>query len=88
LLARIDIINGYQKDDGSFEANPRVRLVNIQFSSGATYLVELLDTKDLQFVVPAGEAIEWVKLVIVSAYPGAANEDTALSEVHLYEKVD
>jgi hypothetical protein len=88
LLARIDIVNGYQKEETSFAANPRAKLVSVQFSSGATYLVELQDTQDLQFIVPAGEAIEWVKLVIVSVYPGKVNEDTALSEVHLYERVD
>jgi len=32
--------------------------------------------------------VEWVKLVIVSVYPGEEWEDTALSEVRLYEKND
>jgi hypothetical protein len=88
LLAKIEIANGYQKDTSTFAANPRVRLLSIQFSSGATYLVELYDTPDFQSIVPAGEAIEWIKLVIVSVYPGKSNEDTALSEVRLYKQVD
>jgi hypothetical protein len=88
LLSRIEIANGYQKDAARFRTCPRVKLVNIEFSSGATYLVELQDTQDLQFIVPAGEAIEWIKLVIVSVYPGVENEETALSEVRLFEKAD
>jgi hypothetical protein len=88
LISRIEIANGYQKDQARFETNPRVRLVNIEFSSGATYLVELKDTKDLQYIIPAGEATEWIKFVIVSVYPGVQSEDTALSEIHLFEKSD
>lgn len=88
VLTRIDIANGYQKDANRFAANPRVRLVNVEFSSGATYLVELQDTMELQYMVPPKEAVEWVKMVIISIYPGKDNEETALSDVRLFEKVD
>jgi hypothetical protein len=88
LLARIEIANGYQKDYARFQTDPRVKLVNIEFSSGAMLLIRLKDTEDLQFLTPPGEAVEWVKLVIVSVYPGVENEETALSEVRLYEKPD
>jgi hypothetical protein len=88
LLSRIEIANGYQKDSARFETNPRVRLVNIEFSSGATLLVELKNTQELQFLTPPGEAVEWVKLVIVSVYPGVESDETALSEVRLFEKAD
>jgi hypothetical protein len=88
LLARIEVANGYQKDPASFARNPRVKLVNVEFSSGGTYLVELYDTTDLQTIIPAGEAIDWVKLVIVSVYPGENDYGTALSEVRLFEKAD
>lgn len=99
VLARIEIANGYQKDVARFASNPRVRLVNLEYSSGATQLVELYDTRDLQYIIPPNEAVEWVQLVIVSVYSGAnsdgassaltsISEDTSLSEVHIYEKVD
>jgi hypothetical protein len=88
LLSRIEIFNGYQKDSARFETNPRVKLLNIEFSSGATLLVQLADTQDLQFIGPPGEAVEWVKLVIVSVYPGVESDETALSEVRLFEKAD
>ena len=88
LLARIEIASGFQKDAGRFALNPRVKLVNVEFSSGATYLVALYDTMDPQTIIPAGEAIEWVKLVVVSVYQGEDDTGTALSEVRLFEKVD
>ena len=85
-LARLEILNGYQKDDERFVGNPRVRLVMVEYSSGATQLVELSDVRDPQIINPASEAVEWVKLAIVSVYPGDKWEDTALSEVRIYEK--
>jgi hypothetical protein len=88
VLARLEIANGFQKDDQRFRGNPRVRLVKVEYSSGATQLVELFDVKDLQMVVPTSEAVEWVRLIVVSVYPGERWEDAALSEVHLYEKAD
>ena len=87
-LARLEILNGYQKDDERYLGNPRVRLVMVEYSSGATQLVELSDVRDPQIVNPTSEAVEWVKLAIVSVYPGDKWEDTALSEVRIYEKSD
>jgi hypothetical protein len=87
-LARIEILNGYQKDEERFAGNPRVRLIMVEYSSGATQLVELSDLKDPQMINPTSEAVEWVKLAIVSVFPGDQWEDTALSEVRIYEKTD
>lgn len=87
-LARIEILNGYQKDDERYLGNPRVRLIMVEYSSGATQLVELSDVRDPQMINPTSEAVEWVKLAIVSVYPGDKWEDTALSEVRIYEKTD
>ncbi len=88
LLSRIEVANGYQKDTARFSNRPRVRLVKIEYSSGATQLVELRDVQELQYILPAGEAIQWVKLVIVSVYPGENDEDTSISEVRLFERAD
>jgi hypothetical protein len=87
-LARIEIANGYQKDDGRFLGNPRVRLLKVEYSSGAVQIVQLFDVKDMQIIEPASEAVEWVRLVILSVYPGDEWQDTALSEVRIYEKTD
>jgi len=83
-LSRIEIANGYQKDKQRFAGNPRVKSLKIEYSNGTTQLVDLLDTMEFQVVTPTPQPTEWVRLVIVSVYPGNEWEDTALSEVHFY----
>jgi len=84
LLSRIEIANGYQKDDDRFDGNIRIRSLEVEYSSGIVQLVDLLDTKEMQTVMPTHKAVEWVKLTIVSVYPGYEWEDAALSEVRMY----
>jgi pectate lyase len=84
VISRIEIANGYQKDQQRFQGNPRVKSVKIEYSNGATQLVDLLDTMEFQALTPTHQPVEWVKLVIVSVYPGDQWEDTALSEVRFY----
>jgi hypothetical protein len=85
-LARIEIANGYQKDDERFAGNVRVRVIELRYSDGTTQLVQLLDTKGLQTINPAVAETEWIKLTIVSVYPTYQWQDAALSEVRIYEK--
>ncbi|OFW57520.1 MAG: hypothetical protein A2133_01995 [Actinobacteria bacterium RBG_16_64_13] len=86
VLTRIEIANGYQKDDERFLGNPRVRSLKVEYSNGTTQLVDLLDTKQFQAITPTGQPVEWVKLIIVSVYAGDEWEDTALSEVRVYAR--
>lgn len=88
VLARIEIANGYQKDDDRFLGNPRVKSMKLEYSNGSVQLVDLLDAEDLQTVIPIRQEVEWVKFVIVSVYPGYEWEDTALSEVRIYTSSD
>lgn len=83
-LSRIEIANGYQKDEDRFFGNPRVRSLQVEYSTGSTQLVTLLDTKEFQVIVPTRQPVEWVKLTIVSVYPGDKWDDTSLSEVRIY----
>ena len=85
-LSSLQILNGYQKDDQRYLGTPRVRLIKVEYSSGATQLVELADVKDPQIIESTTEAVEWVKVIIVSVYPGGQWEDAAISEVRIYEK--
>jgi hypothetical protein len=87
-LARIEIANGYQKDDGRFQGNPRVRSLRIEYSNGTTQLVDLLDTAEFQAITPTIQPVEWVRFSIVSVYAGEEWEDTALSEVRFYSRPD
>jgi len=84
-LARMEIANGYQKDKERFQGNVRVKSLKVEYSNGTTQLVDLLDTEDLQTVTATRQAVEWVKLTIVSVYPDYVWEDAALSEVRMYE---
>jgi hypothetical protein len=88
VIVRLEIANGYQKDDDRFLGNPRVKSLKIEYSNGATQLVELLDVKDFQSVDAVQRPAEWIKLTIVSVYPDYEWEDAALSEVRIYERAD
>jgi hypothetical protein len=88
VLDHLEIANGYQKDDDRFFSHARVKSLKVEYSNGATQLVELLDTKDLQSVTTARRATEWIKLTIVSVYPDYEWEDAALSEVRVYALPD
>lgn len=84
VLSRIEIANGYQKDDDRYWGNGRVKSLAIEYSTGTTQLVDLVDTTDFQTVIPTRQPVEWVKLVLVSTFPGEVWEDTGLSEVRMY----
>lgn len=86
VLSRIEIANGYQKDDDRFRGNPRVRSLEVAYSNGTTQLITLVDTEEFQSITPTRQPVEWVKLTIVSVYPGDEWDDTALSEVRIYAR--
>lgn len=86
VLARIEIANGYQKDDERYFGNGRVRSLAIEYSTGTTQLVDLLDSKDIQTIIPTRQPVEWFKITIVDVYPGKIWDDTALSEVRIYAR--
>ena len=85
VLSRIEIANGYQKDDDRYAGNPRVQSLKVEYSNGTSQLVDLLDSKELQIITPTRQPITSVRIVIVSVYPGAEWDDTALSEVRFWE---
>jgi hypothetical protein len=87
-LVRIDVANGNQKDEKYFKGDIRVKTVQLEYSSGSTQLVDLLDTQDLQSIKTLRERIDWIKVTIVSVYPGYTWANAALSEVRLYGLVD
>jgi len=82
--ARIEIANGYQKDAERFHGNVRVKSLKLEYSNGATQVVELLDTEDFQSVTTVQASTEWIKLTIQSVYPDYVWADAALSEVRIF----
>jgi|WetSurMetagenome_2_1015567.scaffolds.fasta_scaffold134016_2 hypothetical protein len=85
VLSRIEIANGYQKDDDRFSGNPRVQSIKVEYSNGTSQLVDLLDSKEMQIITPTRQPITSLRIVIVSVYPGTEWDDTALSEVRFWE---
>jgi hypothetical protein len=81
---RIEIANGYQKDSQRFRGNPRVRTIQIDYSDGSQQLVNLYDIVGYQYITTTGGATTYVKLTIVSVYPGDAWEDASLSEIRFF----
>lgn len=83
-LSRIDIANGYQRDQKRFSGNERVRTLRIEYSNGSTQEVQLYDDMGYQQIEPAvsrEEGISSIRLTILSVYPGDSWEDAALSEI-------
>jgi hypothetical protein len=60
----------------------------VEYSNGVTQLIELADSKEYQSIVATSEAVDWVKLTIVSVYDGEQWDDTALSEVRIFQKAE
>jgi hypothetical protein len=86
-IGRIEIANGNQKSKTLFAANPRVRSLRIEYANGATQLVELRDTENVQYVNTFRNSTEWIRLTIVSVYSSYTSPDTSLSEVRFYAVV-
>ena len=86
-LARMEIANGYQRDAERFAGNVRVKNIELQYSGGATQVVQLLDAQGLQEIRPAVKSTEWIKLTILSVYPTYKWQDAALSELRVYETI-
>lgn len=84
-LSKIEIANGYQKDQRRFEGNPRVATLRIEYSTGETQTVQLYDSMGYQIVTPTAGAVEWVTFEIRSTYPGDSWDDTSISEIRLYK---
>lgn len=79
LLRRIDIINGYNKED-RFKLNARAQNVEVVSASGRR-LATLQDTSGVQHLPVPGSATTFIKLVIKSAYPGTQFADLCLTDI-------
>ena len=86
-LSRVEVANGYQRDDERFAGNVRVKSLELEYSDGTKQLVQLLDAKGLQTIEPAVEETAQITFTIISVYPRYEWEDAALSEIRVYERV-
>lgn len=85
VLTRIEIANGFQKDEERFQGCIRVRSLKLEYSNGSVQLVDLLDTMDVQAVMARSEPTAWLKMTITAIYPDYTWDDAAMSEVRVFE---
>jgi predicted nucleic acid-binding Zn ribbon protein len=84
-LSRIEIANGYQKDQERFSGNARVKSLELQYSNGVVQVVQLRDVEGLQVIEPSTDETQWIKATILSIYPTYVWPEAALSEMRVYE---
>jgi len=86
-LVRLEIGNGYQKSPDLFSGYERVKSILLEYSDGATQVVQLLDSQSLQEITPAADQTLWIKFTVLSVYPTFTWQDAALSEIRVYETI-
>lgn len=82
-ISRVYIANGYGKTKRSYLENGRIREASIATESGSA-IITLADSNEERAIrLPpglAGKKTRWIKLTILSVYPGNKFQDTALGE--------
>lgn len=83
VLDRVELINGWIKDDRLWRHNSRVKKAILGFSDGTAQVIELADTQNrLRFALP-GPTTRWVQLTIDEIYPGAQwNIESGITDVY------
>jgi hypothetical protein len=83
-LVRMEIANGYQKDERRYFGNARPRTIRIEYSDGSSQMAQLVDEQGYQSLPLAPKGTETLTFTIESVYPGNLWEDMAVSEIRLY----
>ncbi len=78
-IGSMTFVNGYAKTPELFQANGRVREVRIETNSGYSKAVTLKDTREQQTIRISPHKVSWLRLTIVSVYPGKRAEDTCVT---------
>lgn len=82
-LAGFEIINGYDKDQRTWNNNSRVHTLEATTSDGTTLSVDLQDVRGasrFDFTPPVKS--NWLELRIKGVFPGAKFKDTAIAELY------
>jgi hypothetical protein len=79
-IGTLMITNGYTKSDATFRANGRVQRARIETDNGFTRTITLKDTREPQKISLKKAPLAWVKMTILSVYPGDRHADTCISE--------
>ncbi|MEM8557548.1 MAG: hypothetical protein AAGG50_06975 [Bacteroidota bacterium] len=82
----VRLFNGYGKSERAWEANGRVRYLDVLVNGEPFIVIEVHDLMMVQEATWEGMDVrpgDRIELVIADVYPGARYEDTALTEVLL-----
>jgi hypothetical protein len=78
----VEIANGYAKSRKAYADNGRIARARLEFQGGGGYELTLQDSLEPQTIrLPAAVTSGWVRLVILSVYPGGRWQDTCLNEL-------
>jgi hypothetical protein len=84
-LVRIEISNGYQKDESFFSNYVRVQSIELDYSDGSRQVVELQDEQGIQVIEPNVSETGWIQLKVLSVYPDYKFPNAAVSDIRIYE---
>ncbi len=78
------IVNGFAENESLWEANSRVKKIKLTINDTKEYIVDLEDTRAIQYIdvdYKINNIVEPIKVVaeILEVYEGDKYEDTALS---------
>ncbi len=87
-VARVGLVNGYAKDQQLYEANNRIKRLDVSVNGGKPFSVavpdERLTTEHHYFDLPQpNSAVKTIKLTIAEVYKGTQFDDTCLTDIVL-----
>ncbi len=78
----VEIANGYAKGPKAFADNGRIARARLEFQGGGGHEFTLRDSPEPQTIrLPTAVTSGWVRLVILSVYPGGRWQDVCLNEL-------
>ncbi len=75
IPARLEVANGYQRDEERYTGNGRIEQMTVKYSDGTSQTVELEDREGFQEVPLPPKETEWLLITAQSVYPGSTWED-------------
>ena len=86
VIGSLSFTNGYTRTPELFRANGRVQQARLETSGGYSKTITLRDTSEPQTIKMSPSKVSWVRLTVLSVYPGARGSDTCVSEFYLNQE--
>jgi hypothetical protein len=78
-IGSMTFVNGYARTADLFQANGRIKQALIETNSGYSKTITLKDTREEQAIRISPHKVSWLRLTILSVYPGTRATDTCVS---------